>query len=71
MGNGKSIVAEKMAEYGVKNPYRDLTDQQHVYLVDNKIDLTVKYIREYYQKNVEAVPVKEAGYLQVYQIKSK
>lgn len=68
---GNPLWQEKMAEYGVSNPYRDLIDQEHVYLVDNKIDLTVKYIRQYYKKKVEAELVKEAGYLQVYQIKSK
>ncbi len=68
---GNPLWQKKMAEYGVTNPYRDLIDKEHVYLVDNKIDLTVKYIRQYYQKNVEAELVKEAGYLQVYRIKSK
>ena len=68
---GNPLWQKKMAEYDVVNPYRDLIDQEHVYLVDNKIDLTVKYIQKHYQKNVEAELVKEAGYLQVYQIKSK
>ena len=68
---GNPLWQNKMAEYGIVNPYRDLTDKEHVYLVDNKIDLTVKYIQKHYQKNVEAELVKEAGYLQVYQIKSK
>lgn len=68
---GNPLWQNKMEEYGIVNPYRDLIDKEHVYLVDNKIDLTVKYIQKHYQKNVEAELVKEAGYLQVYQIKSK
>lgn len=62
---------DKMAEYGVTNPYRDVVNQEHVYLVDNHIELTEKYICQYYQKKAKAKLMKEAGYLQVYQIKSK
>lgn len=40
----------KWQEYGIVNPYRDLTDKEHVYLVDNKIDLTVKYIQKLPEK---------------------
>ena len=53
------------------NPYRDLIDQEHVYIVDDKINLTLKYIKEYYQKDVEAELVKESTYLKVYRIKTK
>lgn len=70
MGNGKSSVEEELASNNITNPYRDLIDQEHVYIVDNKIDLTLKYIKEYYQENVEAELVKESGNVKVYQIKS-
>ena len=67
---GNPLWKKKLAEYNITNPYRDLIDQEHVYIVDNKIDLTLKYIKEYYQENVEAELVKESGNVQVYQIKS-
>ena len=68
---GNPLWQQEMEKFDVVNPYRDLIDKKNVYLVDNKIDLTLKYIKQYYQKNIEAELVKEAGYLQVYQIKSK
>lgn len=68
---GNPLWVDKMAEYHVTNPYRDLIDQEHVYIVDDKIDLTLKYIKEYYQKDVEAELVKKSTYLKVYRIKTK
>ena len=68
---GNPLWVDKMAEYHVTNPYRDLIDQEHVYIVDDKINLTLKYIKEYYQKYVEAELVKESTYLNVYRIKTK
>ena len=68
---GNPLWVDKMAEYHVTNPYRDLIDQEHVYIVDDKINLTLKYIKEYYQKDVEAELVKESTYLKVYRIKTK
>ena len=41
------------------------------YIDDDKIDLTLKYIKEYYQKDVEAELVKKSTYLKVYRIKTK
>lgn len=68
---GNPLWVDKMAEYHVTTPYRDLIDQEHVYIVDDKIDLTLKYIKEYYQKDVEAELVKKSTYLKVYRIKTK
>lgn len=68
---GNPLWVDKMAEYHVTNPYRDLINQEHVYIVDDKIDLTLKYIKEYYQKDVEAELVKKSTYLKVYRIKTK
>lgn len=67
---GNPLWVKKMAEYQVSNPYRDLIDQEHVYIVDDKIDLTLKYIKEYYQKDVKAELIKESAYLKVYQIRT-
>ena len=41
---------------------------ENIYLVDDNIDLTLKYIRQYYAENAEAVFVKTIGNVDVYQI---
>ena len=53
---------------GIINPYRDVVNNENVYLVDDNIDLTLKYIRQYYAENAEAVFVKTLGNVDVYQI---
>ena len=53
---------------GIINPYRDVVNNENVYLVDDIIDLTLKYIRQYYAENAEAVFVKTIGNVDVYQI---
>lgn len=53
---------------GIINPYRDVVNNENVYLVDDNIDLTLKYIRQYYAENAEAVFVKTIGNVDVYQI---
>ena len=61
----------KLAEYNIENPYRDLINKEHVYLVDHKIDLTLQYIREYYNENVEAEKLQDNGRWPVYRLVSK
>ena len=57
-----------MEVHGIINPYRDVVNNENVYLVDDNIDLTLKYIRQYYAENAEAVFVKTIGNVDVYQI---
>lgn len=57
-----------MEVHGIINPYRDVVNNQNIYLVDDNIDLTLKYIRQYYAENAEAVFVKTIGNVDVYQI---
>lgn len=57
-----------MEVHGIINPYRDVVNNENVYLVDDNIDLTLKYIRQYYTENAEAVFVKTIGNVDVYQI---
>ena len=64
------IWIERLAEYGITNPYRDLINNEHVYLVDDNIKLTLKYIREYYAEDVEAEQLQDNGRWQVYQLKA-
>ena len=39
-----------------------------IYLADDNIDLTLKYIQEYYESNAQAVFVKTVGNVNLYQI---
>lgn len=57
-----------MEAHGIINPYRDVVNNETIYLVDDNIDLTLKYIRQYYAENAEAVFVKTIGNVDVYQI---
>lgn len=57
-----------MEVHGIINLYRDVVNNENVYLVDDNIDLTLKYIRQYYAENAEAVFVKTIGNVDVYQI---
>ena len=57
-----------MEAHGIINPYRDVVNNENIYLVDGNIDLTLKYIRQYYAENAEAVFVKTIGNVDVYQI---
>jgi len=57
--------------YNVKNPYRDMINSDSVYLVDDKIDLTVDYLRTWYNKNAKAEKVKKIGPYDVYRIVAK
>ena len=59
-----------MEEHGIVNPYRDMINNDRVYLIDNQIDLTLAYIRQYYDRNAEAVFVRTLGNVDLYQIKS-
>ena len=43
-----------LSRYGVTNPYRDLVNNEKVYLIDNDINLTLNYIREYYDMKAQA-----------------
>ncbi|MDD3796543.1 MAG: hypothetical protein PHE06_11370, partial [Lachnospiraceae bacterium] len=60
-----------LADYDVVNPFRDMINNEKVYLIDNNIKLTMRYINEFYDETAEAVKVKKVGEYQIYQIKSK
>ena len=57
-----------MEVHGIINPYRDVVNNENIYLVDDNIDLTLKYIRQYYAENAQAVFVKTIGNVDIYQI---
>ena len=58
-----------MAEDGIRNPYRDVINNNRIYLADDDIDLTLKYIQEYYEPSAQAVFVKTVGNVNLYQIR--
>lgn len=57
-----------LERYGVSNPYRDMIGNDQIYLVDDEINRTLKYIRTYYEADAEAELVNEIGDYKVYQI---
>ncbi len=64
-------IMSTLAENGVENPYRDCVDNNKVYIIDNDIELTLSFIREYYAPEATAEPVEglsaETG-LNIYRI---
>ena len=62
-----------LARYGVQNPYRDSVGNGRVYFIEDDIDLTLQYIREYYDPGATAElvePVSSETGLTIYSILS-
>ena len=51
--NHPTIMAN-LAQYDVENPYRDCIGNNKVYLIEDDIELTLRYLREHYDKNARA-----------------
>ena len=58
-----------LGNYGLQNPYKDMIGNEKVRLIDNNIELTMRYLHEYYDEKAEAVCVGEVGKYKLYQIK--
>ena len=43
-----------MADYGVVNPYRDIVGKDNVFIIDDDINLTIRFINEYYDPDASA-----------------
>ncbi len=65
------VYMEVLRRYGVGNPFRDMIDNEKVYLIDNAVDLTVSYLQAWYDQKAQARLVREIGDLKVYQIVTK
>ena len=50
-------IMENLAQYGVENPYRDCVGNKKVYLIDNNVDLTLRFIHEHYDPDAKAEAV--------------
>lgn len=52
-------IVELLAEYGLENPYRDVVNNEKVYLIPNNIDIILTYIHDYYDENARAEIVQD------------
>ncbi len=60
-----------LREYGIANPYRDLVDNGRAYIIDDDIDLTLRYLRDYYFPDADAAlvePLSSETGLAIYRI---
>lgn len=57
-----------LENWGVINPYRDMIGNPDVYLIDDNIELTLRFLHTYYDENATAELVKEVEGLKVYKI---
>lgn len=51
--NHPAVMANLRA-YNIANPYRDLVDNDRAYIIDDDIDLTLRYLRDYYFPDADA-----------------
>ncbi len=64
-------IMDNLARYGVKNPYRDCIGNDRVYLIEDDIELTLRYLREHYDPQAAAElvePLSSETGLAVYRI---
>ncbi len=54
---GHPVTADTLALYGIVNPYRDIVDNPLAYIIDDDIDATLEYIRDYYDSQAHAETV--------------
>ena len=54
----------------MSNPFRDLIGRRDVVPVDNNIELTLRYIRTYYDSGAEAEFLETVGNVNLYRIVS-
>ena len=62
------VQLDVLEKYGVRNPYRDMIDNDRVLLVDNHIEETLRYLQAYYAPDVKAEEVRKYGQIRVYRI---
>lgn len=68
---GHPAVMANLRKYGIANPYRDLVDNDRAYIIDDDIDLTLRYLRDYYYPDAGAAlvePLSSETGLAVYRI---
>ena len=50
-------IMDNLKNYGVENPYRDIVNNNKVYIIDDDIELTLSHIHEFYDGDAMAEPV--------------
>ena len=64
-------IMDNLRLYGVENPYRDCIGNERVYLIEDDVDLTLRYLHEHYDPGAEAElvePLSTQTGLQIYRI---
>ena len=62
-----------LKKYGVENPYRDIVNNNKVYIIEDNIELSLSHIHEFYDKNARAElvePMSSDTGLEIYRIVS-
>ena len=65
------LVMENLKNYGVENPYRDIVDNNKVYIIEDDIELTLSHIHEFYDAEATAElvePLSSETGLMIYRI---
>ena len=60
-----------MEKYQVANPMKDMIDRPDIYLIDNKLKRTLKYLKSHYAPDVKAETVGTIGSFDICSVKSK
>ena len=64
-------IMDILSRYGISNPYRDLVGNEHAYIIEDNIDLTLAHIHEFYDADASAElvqPLSSLTGLQIYRI---
>lgn len=62
---------EKLQKYGVANPFRDIVDNDGVYLIGKDVGLIEKYIQKHYNADAKKEKAGTMGELSVYRFTTK
>ena len=65
------VIMDNLKNYGVENPYRDIVDNNLVYIIDDDIELTLSHIHEFYDAGASAElvePLSSETGLMIYRI---
>ncbi len=60
-----------LKKYGVQNPFKEMVNNDKVFIVDTNIDLTLDYIRKWYYPKAEAELIDVAGSYKIYRIRAE
>ncbi len=70
---GHPAIMDILAKNDITVPFRDIVNNDNVYIIEDDVDSTVSYIREYYDKNARAEkvgPISRKTGLEIYRIVS-